>query len=218
MTDLPPIIPLFPLPNLVMFPGVRVPLHIFEPRYRQMVADISASHRMIGMMLLKGGVETDDYQNMSDIFEIGCAGRISALTRLDDGRYNLMLDGVAEFRVLREIRDRAYRQAETEWCPVSPIDLACDAETMDSIRELLFGYLGEPAKDAWRTLVESRGLRGAQLVNFICFHLDLSPIEKQTMLEARSGRIDTLLDVLSFRVEERKSGRSGSGNSSESVQ
>src|ERR1700732_3420710 len=88
VAELPRIIPLFPLPNLVLFPGVAVPLHIFEPRYREMIADVSASHGIIGMMLLKGDWERD-YYAYPDIFEVGCAGRISLLTPLPDGRYNL---------------------------------------------------------------------------------------------------------------------------------
>ncbi|HEY6418667.1 MAG TPA: LON peptidase substrate-binding domain-containing protein [Candidatus Binataceae bacterium] len=210
MTDLPRIIPIFPLPNLVLFPGCRVPLHIFEPRYRQMIADVATAHGIVGMILLKGDWQ-EAYHGFPDIYEVGCAGKIGELVKLEDGRYNLILEGLAEFRVIREIRERPYRQAEVEWCPVRPEDLDCDAETMDGLRELLMSYLGEAAKDAWRSLVEQRRLRGADLVNFLCFHLDVTPLEKQTMLEAMARRVDSLIDVLSFKVEERKLGGSGGG-------
>lgn len=210
MTELPRIIPIFPLPNLVLFPGCRVPLRIFEPRYRQMIADVAGADGIIGMILLKGDWQ-DNYHGFPDIYDIGCAGKIGELVKLEDGRYNLVLEGVSEFRVLREIREHAYRQGEVDWCPVRPEDLDCDAETMDGLRELLMSYLGEAAKDAWRSLVEQRGLRGADLVNFLCFHLDATPLEKQTMLEAMSRRVDSLIDVLSFKVEERKLGGSGGG-------
>ncbi len=208
MAELPKIVPLFPLPNLVLFPGMMVPLHIFEPRYREMVADSARSDGIIGMILLKGEWE-DDYYGFPDIFEIGCAGKIRDLVRLDDGRYNLVLEGLAEFRVLREIREKPYRQAEITSCAVASDALECDFEMMESLREVLFSYLGDPAKEAWRTIVEQRGLRGAALVNFLCFHLDVNPIEKQTMLEALSSRVDCLLDVLTFKIEERKLGPSG---------
>jgi uncharacterized protein len=211
------IIPLFPLPNLVLFPGVRVPLHIFEPRYREMIADVADGERVIGMMLLKGDRPADFHAN-PDIFEIGCAGRVNELVRLPDGRYNLVLEGFAEFRVLREIRERSYRQAEVQWCPVQPASLECDVETFEGLREMLFSYLGPPAKEAWRMLVEQRGLRGAELINFLCFHLDLAPIEKQTMLEALGDRVESLLDVLAFRLEERKLGSGGPRGGPETVQ
>ena len=93
MADRPLIIPLFPLPNFVLFPGVRVPLHIFEPRYRQMVSDVAANHGIIGMMMLKGPWERD-YYGFPDLFGVGCAGHIEELIRLPDGRFNLILEGI----------------------------------------------------------------------------------------------------------------------------
>jgi uncharacterized protein len=219
VADLPSIIPLFPLPNLVLFPGVKVPLHIFEPRYREMIADVAGGHGIIGMILLKGEWERDYYAN-PDIFQVGCAGRVGDLTRLPDGRYNLVLEGLDEFRVVREIRERSYREAEVRWCAPQGDALDCDLETLDGLREVLFAYLGMSGRDAWRTLVEEQGLHGAELINFLCFHLDVTPLEKQTLLEALAGRIDCLMDVLTFRLEERKVGPSSAGGSGgpESVQ
>ncbi len=208
MAEFPEIIPVFPLPNFVLFPGVQVPLHIFEPRYREMVADVAGSHRIIGMMMLKGEWERD-YHAFPDLYEIGCAGKISDLVKLPDGRFNLVLDGLAEFRVTREVRDRPYRQAQVQWCPAPAEKLALDAAAMTALRELLITYLGEPAREVWRSLVEQRGLRDAELINFICFHLDVTPIEKQTLLEARGARAGCLIDVLTFRLEERKLGPGG---------
>jgi len=206
VADLPRIIPLFPLPNLVLFPGVAVPLHIFEPRYREMIADVSSSHGIIGMMLLKGDWERDYYAN-PDTYSIGCAGKLGDLVKLPDGRFQIVLQGLSEFRVVRENRDRAYRQAEVEWCPVEP-PMDIDAEAMEGLRQLLFEYLGNNAAAAWESLVQ-RGLRGADLVNFLCFHIDVPAIEKQTLLEARGARLDCLFDVLTFKLEERKLGGPG---------
>jgi Lon protease-like protein len=215
VAELPRIIPLFPLPNLVLFPGVAVPLHIFEPRYREMIAEVAASHGIIGMMLLKGEWERDYYAN-PDTFAIGCAGKVSQLVKLADGRYNLLLEGISEFRVVRENRERSYRQAEVEWCPVDP-PMDIDAEATEGLRQLLFEYLGDNAAEAWKSLVE-RGLRGADLVNFLCFHLDIPAIEKQTLLEARAARLDCLFDVLTFKLEERKLGGPGPHGGPSSVQ
>ena len=172
MPDLPEIIPLFPLPNFVLFPGVPVPLHIFEPRYREMVADVADGHGIIGMMMLKGEWERD-YHAFPDLYEIGCAGRISNLSKLPDGRYNLILNGLAEFRLMREVRERSYRQGEVQWCATPNDKLALDDGAMAGLRDLLVTYLGEPAREVWKSIVEQRGLRGAELINFICFHLDV---------------------------------------------
>ena len=96
--------------------------------------------------------------------------------------------------------------------------LDCDAETMDALREMLFSYLGAAAQEAWRTIVEQRGLRGAELINFLCFHLDITPLEKQTLLGALADRVDCLLDVLTFKLEERKHGPAGPSGGPDTVQ
>ena len=210
MSDLPNIIPLFPLPNFVLFPGLSVPLRIFEPRYREMVGDVSKTHGVIGMMMLKGDWERD-YYAYPDIYAMGCAGKITALTELPDGRFNLVLQGTSEFRVVREIRQRSYRLAEVEWCTVSSATLELDDRALITLHQLLLRFLGEAANDVWKSLVEQRGLRGASLINSICFHLDIAPIEKQTLLEAGESRGSCLLDVLTFKAEERKLGPSGTG-------
>jgi Lon protease-like protein len=212
VAELPDIIPLFPLPNFVLFPGLNVPLHVFEPRYREMVTDVAQTHGIIGMMMLKGDWERD-YYAYPDIYPVGCAGKISALSKLPDGRFNLILQGVGEFRIVREIRQHAYRQGEIQWCTVPSSSLELDDEAMMTLHNLLVGYLGNAADEVWKTLVEQHGLRGAALINSICFHLDIAPIEKQTLLEAGESRSSCLLDVLTFKAEERKLGPRGSGGS-----
>jgi hypothetical protein len=79
-------------------------------------------------------------------------------------------------------------------------------------------FLGPSALDDWRTLVEHRGLRDSELINFICFHLDVPSLEKQTLLEAGQARADCLLDVLTFKLEERKLGPGGPSGGSAPVQ
>src|SRR5215813_14728033 len=110
MSDL---LPLFPLPNVVLFPNVFLPLHIFEPRYREMVADAIAGDRMIGMVLLRPGWERD-YEGNPAVYPIGASGVITHFERLADGRYNIILRGLERFRILEEDRSRAYRRAVVE--------------------------------------------------------------------------------------------------------
>ena len=100
-TMLPPTIPLFPLPNVVLFPNVFLPLHIFEQRYRAMVSDALAGDRIIGMVLLRPGWE-QDYEGRPPIYPVGCAGLITHAERLSDGRFNIVLQGLEKFRVLDE--------------------------------------------------------------------------------------------------------------------
>src|SRR5262252_9803724 len=107
------LLPIFPLPNVVLFPNVFLPLHIFEPRYREMVADAAASDRMIGMVLLRPGWERD-YEGRPPIYPIGCSGVMSHVETLSDGRYNLVLRGLERFRILEEDHNRSYRRAAIE--------------------------------------------------------------------------------------------------------
>ena len=103
-------IPIFPLEVTMLFPGVSRSLHIFEPRYRAMVADALKGDRIIGMTTLKPGYEAD-YQGRPPIYEIGCAGVITDVEELSGGRYNIVLRGVVKFRVTGEDQSRSYRLA-----------------------------------------------------------------------------------------------------------
>src|SRR5438876_12325122 len=90
---------LFPLPNLVLFPQAMEPLHIFEPRYRQMTADALATDRLIAMVLLKSGPEEEGEERPA-LHSVACLGKIVADQRLEDGRYNILLDGFSRLRIL----------------------------------------------------------------------------------------------------------------------
>jgi uncharacterized protein len=105
---------LFPLPNLVLYPHVMQPLHIFEERYREMLEDALAGDRLITMALLEPGWETD-YDSRPPIAPYGCLGKVVAHNRLEDGRYNVLLLGVERVRIVEELDPlRSFRQAKVE--------------------------------------------------------------------------------------------------------
>jgi Lon protease-like protein len=105
---------LFPLPNLVLYPHVMQPLHIFEERYREMLEDALASDRLIAMALLEPGWE-DDYESRPPIASFGCLGKVVAHHRLEDGHYNVLLLGVQRVRIVKELDPlRSFRQARVE--------------------------------------------------------------------------------------------------------
>jgi uncharacterized protein len=105
---------LFPLPNLVMYPHVMQPLHVFEGRYREMLEDALASDRLIAMALLEPGWESE-YESRPPIAPYACLGKIVTHHRLADGRYNLLLMGVGRIRILDELSPpRSYREAKVE--------------------------------------------------------------------------------------------------------
>jgi Lon protease-like protein len=102
---------LFPLPNLVLFPGITQGLHIFEPRYRQMTADALAGDRLLATVLLQPGFEAD-YEGRPPIYETACLGKITEAKQLQNGRYNLQLHGLARVRIEGELAEEfLYRRA-----------------------------------------------------------------------------------------------------------
>jgi Lon protease-like protein len=112
---------LFPLPGLVFFPRVLQPLHIFEPRYRQMTADALAGDRLITMVLPRPGWE-EDYDGRPALYPIACLGQIMVAKPLPDGRYNLLLHGLSRARLLEELPDeKLYRQARVQLLAEDPV-------------------------------------------------------------------------------------------------
>src|SRR5579884_3720517 len=97
---------LFPLPNLVLFPYAVQPLHVFEPRYRQMTRDALAGDRLIAVVLLQPGWDVD-YEGRPPVHPVACVGRVLAENKLEDGRYNLLLRGLRRVRILDELASDA---------------------------------------------------------------------------------------------------------------
>ncbi len=105
----------FPLAGAVLFPGMQLPLHIFEPRYRAMVSAALAGDRLIGMIQPRTLISKPGGGDAPPLFEVGCIGRITDVEALDDGRYNILLEGVARFRLLRELAvETPFRQVTAE--------------------------------------------------------------------------------------------------------
>ena len=121
--SIPQIIPIFPLPNVVFFPDTYLPLHIFEPRYQEMVSDVSQVGQCIGMVLLKEGWEDDYYEN-PPVETLGCVGRIKSIQSLDDGRSNIVLHGLQRFDIEEETGERTLPSSQdiiTAPCSLSNI-------------------------------------------------------------------------------------------------
>ncbi|MBX7458522.1 LON peptidase substrate-binding domain-containing protein [Qipengyuania sp. 1NDH17] len=100
---------IFPLPGAILFPGLQLPLHVFEPRYRELVGSALAKDRLIGMVQPQRNAEG------SPLYAIGCLGRIGDVEALEDGRYNIVLEGEQRFRISQELEvNTAFRQVEAE--------------------------------------------------------------------------------------------------------
>ncbi|MEN9682384.1 MAG: hypothetical protein RLZZ427_135 [Pseudomonadota bacterium] len=102
-------ISIFPLPGVILFPGLQLPLHIFEPRYRSMIKDALARDRRIGI------IQPQRAEEGAPLFEVGCLGRIADVEALDDGCFNIVLEGETRFRILRELDAvTPFRQVEAD--------------------------------------------------------------------------------------------------------
>jgi Lon protease-like protein len=208
--DLPSVIPVFALPNVVLFPGVPLPLHIFEPRYREMVRDASAGHEIIGMALLRGDWQ-ERYHENPDIFVTGCAGRIVNVEPLPDGRFNILLHGLREFAVQQHLFDKPYRRAEISWLSTAAGGL--DGRCREDLIDLLSRFLDVSAATPAHRLLHDPSLSDESLVNFFSYALDIAPLEKQGLLEARTlqTRAERLRDIIEFHLEESRCGLKPSG-------
>lgn len=207
MSESPPLLlPLFPLPDTVLFPGMPLPLHIFEPRYRRMVSDALTSDRRIGMALLRPGWE-ETYEGAPPIYPIGCFGIIDQHERLNDGRYNIVLRAKARFRVLGEQEGEPYRVARVETLE----DGAGNEEALDGLRKKVLSTIARAA-DGPRSLVLQGELPHDLLVNALSQSLALRPVEKQSLLNCDSleARYARLIEILEFHILEGSSGGSAS--------
>jgi len=198
MSDL---LPIFPLPNVVLFPNVFLPLHIFEPRYREMVADALAGDRMIGMVLLRPGWE-HDYEGRPPIYPVGTSGLITHVERLADGRYNIVLRGLERFRVLDEDDARSYRRARVDALPEAPCrgdDLAAVRSLRGRLEAIVASSVGESRTGEPR-IPASMG--DEDLVHALAQYLDLEPLEKQALLEHDTlrARAESLVELLEMKV------------------
>jgi uncharacterized protein len=196
MSDL---LPLFPLPNVVLFPNVFLPLHIFEPRYREMVADALEGDRMIGMVLLRPGWDRD-YEGRPPVYSIGCSGVLTHTERLPDGRYNLVLRGVERFRILEEDHARSYRRALIEPLGDQRLD-AADRRVILNQRAKLESMLGPSQSSAGDARMPA-SMADEDLVNALAQYLDLEPLEKQALLEqpCLRSRAESLVELLEMKI------------------
>jgi Lon protease-like protein len=199
---LPAEIPLFPLPNVVLFPAALLPLHIFEPRYRAMVGDALEGERLIGMVMLRPGWETD-YDGTPAVYPVGCAGFITHVNRLPDGCYMVMLHGLEKFRILQERRAREgsefYRVAHIESLPETPV--TDGSSTISEARKRLEQLV---AKRLQRSADEAipKGIADEDFINGIAQHLE--PLEQQALLECDGllRRCRTLTELIEMRMME----------------
>ncbi len=206
LQDLPDTIPIFPLPGALLLPRATLPLHIFEPRYLQMLEDcMKTRHRLIGMIQpreVPGAAE-------KRLHAIGCAGRLTGFSETDDGRYMITLSGISRFRVTQEVQGfTPYRRCQVDWAPFSR-DLGGSETDPEFRREEFLGVLARYFQ-AMKLSTDWGNLKGADeelLINSLSMLCPFDPEDRQALLEAPSlpTRRETLVTLIEFAL------RGGSG-------
>ena len=203
---LPDTLPIFPLSGVLLLPGGKLPLNIFEPRYLSMIFDSLAGHRMIGMVqptqpgrYAGDGMPADD--GTPKVHQVGCAGRVVSFNETEDGRLLLALSGVCRFQISRELdlAHGGYRRVSALFSPYSAdLDYADEMVTLD--RERLMAALaaffrGKNLSTDWDSVKKADDLN---LVNSLSMVLPFGPAEKQALLEAAdtSARAKLLIAFL----------------------
>lgn len=179
------LLPLFPLPNLVFFPQTRLPLHVFEPRYRQLVTDALEGERRFGIVLLRSGWESN-YFGSPPLHAVGTIGTIEQAVPLDDGRFNILVRGDGRFRILDEVTSAPYRRVHAVEQPqLAPVAQVAYGQRQ-WLADLSLQYLEFLPDQMEVPEIETVGLES--LTNALIMSLTLDVAEKQRLLE-----IDDLL-------------------------
>lgn len=197
-TLLPTSIPVFPLAGALVFPRSNLPLHIFEPRYREMVRDALAGPRLIGMVQPRA----DD--DAPELYSVGGLGRISRCEETEDGRFLITLSGIHRFRINQEVGGAAlYRQALVSYdefvadaLPAEPLSATLRAALEADLRD----YLDDKGLSADWSAIEA--VDDETLVNTLATLCPFSPAEKQALLEARDLRVraELLVQLMRFAI------------------
>ena len=196
-SDLPQVIPVFPLDGALLLPTGELPLQIFEPRYLNMIDDVMAGDRMIGMVQTRSGGD----RSRPNLAGVGCCGRITSFSETSDGRYLITLTGVCRFIVGEELSVASpYRQVRANFLPFAD-DLSVEASEIPTFDRRRFAgalkrYLNRRELDIdWET-AESAPLES--LITSLSMGLPFEPAEKQALLEAptMADRCDALTALL----------------------
>jgi len=185
-------ISIFPLPGAVLYPGLQLPLHIFEPRYRAMVGDALARDRRIGM------IQPQQPADGAPLYAIGCVGKIGEVEALEDGRFNLVLEGERRFRVLRELDvTTPFRQVEAELLEEDEAAVLAPVERASFEREARRFADAQGYGVDWEAVTR---LDDASLINGVSQIAPFDSAAKQALLEAPdiAARCELLVQLMQF--------------------
>ena len=202
--SLPEILSIFPLTGVLLLPGTRLPLHIFEPRYRNLVHDALEAEGVFGMIqpfvpqndnFPRPGAE----RTVPELYPVGCAGHIERWEKSSDGRYMVQLRGISRFRIREELSvERGYRRVRPDYACFDDLEATEAAVDRPRLTQALNGYA--ETRGLTIDLKQLDPIPDTDLVNFLGVAIPFHPSEKQALLEAESieARVKILVSLLEF--------------------
>lgn len=199
LEDMPACIPVFPLPGVLLLPGGKLPLNIFEPRYLAMTQDALGTDRLIGM------IQPQEQEGDASLHRTGCVGRITSFSETEDGRFMITLTGIARFHVEQELECRSgYRRVVADWC-----SFADDFDTQDDLsldrdrlmRGLKDYFAQQGIRADWGSIENAED---RQLLTTLAMVCPFGSLEKQALLEAPTlqERGETMLTLLEMSLHD----------------
>ena len=207
ISELPEIIPVFPLEGILLLPGAELPLNIFEPRYLEMVDVALGTHRLIGMIQPTPDPETKG--GATNLESVGCLGRITQISESGDGRYSLTLTGISRFRTIQEINvESPFRQMRVSFAEfasdLAEVDIDAIAVRSELTRMLKMFEQTRGLKIDWRSISDTRD---DVVINALAMTMQFAQSEKQALLEADS--IKSRADILTAIAEQEMAAQAG---------
>jgi Lon protease-like protein len=198
---LPAILPLFPLPQVVLFPQTFLPLHLFEPRYQEMAVDILNSHQHLVLSLMREKPDPNTFGETARIFEVGCLAEVVRAEPLTGGRWNLLIQGKDSVQIKEEASVKPYRQAQIKVLPFDTSQL-WPGPHRRRLMDALQAYAASEGVEPQLKELLDLPLEDAGRLNTLAMALDFEPTERQFLLEARDlpTLAERMIQLLDFAV------------------
>lgn len=218
LIDYSQLIPVFPLPNVVLFPKAVVPLHVFEPRYRNMMADALRGNRLIAISLLRDDFESLYHTLEAPIHAVACVGSVLKCEELCGGRYNLLLRGIERAEILHEDAEKSYRRGRLKPIPPIPPAPNVECQLFSALRQLVNSPSLRPIAETanWKAIFDCGNLPLSDVSDLLAYSVLETCCEKQRFLaeacvRKRACLLIKTLEAIGDRLERKQESRMRQG-------
>ncbi|MDR3682081.1 MAG: LON peptidase substrate-binding domain-containing protein [Geothrix sp.] len=198
---LPAILPLFPLPQVVLFPRTFLPLHVFEPRYQELTVEVLNSHHHLVLTLMREAPDPGSLGEAAPVFQTGCMAEVVRAEPLTAGRWNLLVQGKDAVQIVQEVPGKAFRQAQIDILPFDS-SLLWSGPHRRRLMDSLHAYAASEGIESQLKELLDLPLEDMDRLNTLAMALDFEPTERQFLLESRDlpTLADRMLQLLEFAM------------------